>query len=178
MSSERFAAMFSWLGTAVVTLLCLGLATLPARAGTPSPAGNWITASHDAVIQIAPCGDQLCGSIEGMVLAPADKEPVDWTGQSQCGLVILKTNAAAQHEADGAPAWYGQIVNPRNGSVYHIRLTLDENGNLLLRGYVGLPILGRTQSWTAYQGQLGTPECRLSSISTRTAMQGALAPAG
>lgn len=171
LSAARIAATASWLGTAAAALLCLGLATLPARAATPSPVGSWITASQDAVIQIAPCGDQLCGSIQGMVLAPSDKEPVDWTGQSQCGLVILKANTAAQPEQDGTQAWYGHITNPRNGSIYHIRLTLDGHGNLLLRGYVGLPLFGQTQSWTAYQGQLGTPQCRLNGITTRTAMQ-------
>ncbi len=177
MWSARLAAAVSRLGMAATVLLCLGLATLPARAAMPSPVGNWVTASHGAVIQIAPCGTQLCGSIQGMVLAPADKEPVDWTGQSQCGLVILKTDAAPQTEANGTPAWYGQIINPRNGSTYHIRLTLDNNGNFLLRGYVGLPLFGQTQSWSAYQGQLGTPECRLSNIPTGSLTQTGPTPA-
>lgn len=178
MFSTRLAAALSWLGTAAAVLLCLGLAALPAHAAAPNPVGSWVTASNDAVIQITPCGEQLCGAIEGMVLTAADKEPIAWTGQSQCGLVILKTDATARTEADGTPAWYGQITNPRNGSVYHIRLTLGEHGNLLLRGYVGLPLFGRTQSWTAYNGQLGTPECRLNNIATHTAMQGAATPAG
>ncbi len=178
MTSIKLTAIAARMWVLAAALLCLGLATPPAFAAAPGPVGNWVTASNDAVIQIAACGDQLCGSIEGMVLAASDKEPVDWTGQSQCGLVILKADAAAQPEADGTPAWYGQITNPRNGSVYRIRLTLDGHGNLLLRGYVGLPLLGRTQSWSAYDGQLGTPGCRLHGISTRTAMQAGTSPAG
>lgn len=164
MSSERFAALLSWTGVAFVLLLCLGLSILPARAATITPVGNWVTASQDAVIQIRPCGDHLCGAIQGMVLSPTDKTPTDWVGQSQCGLVILKTSATARPEADGTRAWYGHITNPRNGSRYHIRLTLDAQGHLLLRGYVGLPLFGRTQSWHSYQGKLGTQDCRLNNI--------------
>jgi len=41
----------------------------------------------------------------------------------------------------------GWIYNPENGKRYHATMTLD--GNLLkLRGYVGIPLFGETQTWT------------------------------
>ncbi|EKM98760.1 MULTISPECIES: DUF2147 domain-containing protein [Acidocella] len=166
MSSERFAALLSWAGIATVLVLCLGLSVLPARAATPGPVGSWVTASHDAVIQISPCGDKLCGAIEGMVLNQTEPTPTDWAGQSQCGLVILQADANARRQDDGSRAWYGHITNPRNGSVYQIKLTLDRQGELRLRGYVGLPLFGATQTWSAFQGQLAAKDCRLSGISS------------
>src|SRR6516165_6906541 len=156
--------ILSWI---MVALLCIGLGTLPARAAQPGPVGAWVTAGGDAVIQIYECGDSLCGAISGMVLAPADRTPVDWLGQTQCGLVIVRTVATPTQGGD--PAWFGSITDPRDGSVYHARLTLDGNGNLQLRGYVGLPIFGRTQTWTRYTGAPLPADCRLNTISTLTA---------
>ena len=132
--------------------------------------------AKDPVVEIYQCGNSLCGAISGMVLAPADKTPVDWQGQSQCGLVIVRT--AADPVPGNKPAWFGSITNPRNGSVYHARLTLDADGNLLLRGYVGLPVFGATQTWTRDEGDNPPADCRLSTTATQTAASGAAASNG
>jgi uncharacterized protein (DUF2147 family) len=171
-----FAAGLEILSWIMVALLCIGLGTLPARAAQPGPVGAWVTSGGDAVIQIYQCGDDLCGAISGMVLAPTDRTPVDWQGQTQCGLVIVRTVATPTQDSN--PAWFGSIVDPRNGSVYHARLSLDAYGNLQLRGYVGLPIFGRTQTWTRYTGTPLPADCRLNSISTITAASGAGASNG
>jgi uncharacterized protein (DUF2147 family) len=43
----------------------------------------------------------------------------------------------------------GDILDPNNGKVYHVKLTLTDGGNKLdVRGYIGVPILGRTQTWS------------------------------
>jgi uncharacterized protein (DUF2147 family) len=43
----------------------------------------------------------------------------------------------------------GAILDPKNGEVYHARLTLLNQGMKLgVRGYVGNPLFGRTQTWT------------------------------
>lgn len=123
----------------------------------PAASGRWITASHSAVVQIAPCGADLCGRIVGMVLAPGEPVPRDWQGQSQCGLTIIHTTPDAG--ANGA-SWSGSVLDSRDGSLYHARITLGPNGQLKLRGYVGLPIFGQTQTWTEFPGHPG-PDCRL-----------------
>lgn len=124
------------------------------------PTGRWITPSHDTVIQIVPCGTELCGQIVGMVLAPTDPVPKDWTGASQCGLTIIR--AAPQRDDDGSLVWRGTVVDPRDGSAYHAELKIGADHQLKLRGYVGLPIFGRTESWTSYTGPAAAPDCRLS----------------
>lgn len=42
----------------------------------------------------------------------------------------------------------GQILDPDNGKVYHstVRLT-DDGKRLSVRGYIGVPMLGRSQTW-------------------------------
>ncbi|MCH9756974.1 MAG: DUF2147 domain-containing protein [Gammaproteobacteria bacterium] len=41
----------------------------------------------------------------------------------------------------------GEILDPKTGKIYHVKMTQKRN-KLYVRGYVGLPLLGRTQIWT------------------------------
>ena len=42
----------------------------------------------------------------------------------------------------------GDILDPNNGKVYRVRLKVIDNGaRLEVRGYIGTPMLGRTQTW-------------------------------
>jgi uncharacterized protein (DUF2147 family) len=130
----------------------------PASLSSATPDGLWMTANHDAIIQIAPCGSGLCGYIVGMFLGPQDPTPKDWAGTSQCRLNIIQ--AAPQTDSSGWPYWTGSIVNPRDGTAYHAIIRLNAQNQLLLRGYVVLPIFGETQTWTPYHGTLAE-NCRL-----------------
>lgn len=40
----------------------------------------------------------------------------------------------------------GEILDPKSGKIYHARMT-QKGDKLYVRGYVGLPLLGRTQIW-------------------------------
>ncbi|MBW8899632.1 MAG: DUF2147 domain-containing protein, partial [Massilia sp.] len=40
------------------------------------------------------------------------------------------------------------IVDPKNGKKYNCKLTLVEGGKAMnVRGYIGMPWIGRTQRW-------------------------------
>lgn len=41
----------------------------------------------------------------------------------------------------------GKIMDPENGSTYKCKLSLDDPNTLSVRGYIGIPALGRTQKW-------------------------------
>jgi uncharacterized protein (DUF2147 family) len=67
------------------------------------------------------------------------------------GLVILRNIRKKGSEYDG-----GDVLDPENGSVYKCRLTLSPDGQqLLVRGYLGLAIFGRTQTWVRVPEQSG-----------------------
>ena len=42
----------------------------------------------------------------------------------------------------------GTIYDPSTGNTYSCRLTLEGADRLLLRGYLGIPLIGRTTTWT------------------------------
>jgi uncharacterized protein (DUF2147 family) len=126
-----------------------------ASAASHSPAGYWLTASGGAVVQIERCDNALCGRLIGIVLNPSTAMPVDWQGQSECGLQLLQPSTA-----DEGGTWHGHIINPRNGNAYHVEFHVDRRDQLHLRGYVGLPLFGETQIWHRFEGAAPT-SCRL-----------------
>lgn len=134
---------------------------LPADAALAGPAveGLWLTEDHDGVIAVEPCDsgdDKLCARIEGVFLDhPSDPTPVDYRGVSQCHLPLI-TDAVRV----GPNFWKGHITNPRNGDVWAVEMYPERDGNLALRGYLGVPLLGQTQTWTRYDGKV-PEDCRL-----------------
>lgn len=48
----------------------------------------------------------------------------------------------------GSKSWSGgRILDPEEGNDYKCKITLNGSDKLNLRGYIGLPALGRTQVW-------------------------------
>jgi uncharacterized protein (DUF2147 family) len=133
----------------------LAFGLMVSAAPVNSPVGSWLTANGRGVVAIAQCGDALCGRIVGVDREPTEAMPTDVHGRSQCGLTII-TNE--RRTGDGS--WLGEITDPRDGSTYQAKLWLDEDGNLHLRGFIGIPLLGSTQIWRKFTGRL-TTECAL-----------------
>jgi len=133
----------------VLVALILGTA---ARADT-SPIGIWLTESGSGQVEIAPCGTTLCGKIVWLKEPLTDKgEPkTDGNNPNEAqrqrpilGLAMLEGFAPATSGGwDG-----GTIYNPEDGKTYKCVLALDDPDRLRVRGYVGIPLLGKTQIWT------------------------------
>ena len=119
--------------------------------------GTWATAEDKSHVEVVPCAEaaeQLCGSIVWL------KEPNDDTGQPKLdknnpdpalqsrpivGLPLL----AGFVKAAEPDVWEdGEIYNPEDGDTYSCTMTLLEDGRLEVRGYVGLPLFGKSQTWT------------------------------
>lgn len=142
MSSRWFSAL--WLSG--------GLALAQAAAASPGityPSGSWVTNNSGTVINVAQCGEDLCGRISGMVMDnPSAPPPIDWRGQLQCHDIIFQVSPH-QHD-DGSITWAGTVTDPRDGAVYQATVSFDDQNDLLMRGYVGLRIFGETQVWHPY----------------------------
>ena len=139
-----------------VRRLALPIVFLLAAADAADPAilGKWLTESGHGIIEIARCENAVCGRIVGIDRMPSETMPTDVMGRSQCGLKIISEVAQAKDNA-----WYGNIVNPRDGATYRAKLWVDGDGRLNLRGYVGIPLLGSTQVWSRFTGRLAE-NCR------------------
>jgi uncharacterized protein (DUF2147 family) len=140
-------------------LLTLSLVSpaLASAQATPSanPVGTWLTQSGHGVIRIAPCPEGICGTIVGIDREPGEAMPTDAAGRSQCGLNIITGSADTQ---DGVTE--GHITDPRDGKTYQAQLWVDDDGRLHLRGYIGIPLLGATQIWRPFSGQIADG-CRI-----------------
>lgn len=63
--------------------------------------------------------------------------------QPMLGLVIIE-NAVLQ----GQKYVGGRILDPRDGKIYHCTLEVGKDGKILkVRGYIGMPIFGKSKIW-------------------------------
>jgi uncharacterized protein (DUF2147 family) len=145
----RALATIAWLaGTCV---------SLPAFAAD-GPTGLWLTEDGRGVVSVETCGDALCGRIAGMRHnRNADGTvPVDWQGRPKCGETIFSDMRQTE-----PGLWRGHITNPDDGKVWSAQIRMDDQGRLLLRGYVLLPALGQTQTWPRYNGSRPAQDCAI-----------------
>jgi len=141
---------------ASVASIAFAQAPAPAAAPTASPVGLWKTVDdasgkEKSLIRITETGGVLTGKVE-KTLDPsrADAKCDDCTdarkGQPILGMTLLRNVKKA--EGDKALWEGGDILDPTNGKIYRVRLTPSgDNKKLEVRGYVGAPMFGRSQTW-------------------------------
>tara|TARA_R110001592_G_scaffold27763_24_gene102918 strand:+ start:126 stop:581 length:456 start_codon:yes stop_codon:yes gene_type:complete len=108
--------------------------------------GYWLTENKRAVIHVQPCDDSVCGNIywiiEGGMLFD-DKNPDPRVqGLPMCGLELL--HGFEKHGQD----WKnGKIYKADEGETYEANITVKNENTLMVRGYIGMPLFGKTQTW-------------------------------
>ena len=58
------------------------------------------------------------------------------------GLVIIKGLKKKGDFFEG-----GKITDPKNGKSYHCKMILEGKDKLIVRGYIGISLFGRSQTW-------------------------------
>ncbi len=117
-----------------------------------TPVGVWRTFDDDGKetgkVEIFDQGGKLYGRIVG-ILDPEKAKGVcfkcadDRKDKPAMGLEIIRGLKPDDGAWDG-----GEILDPENGKVYSCSARVEDGGNkLLLRGYIGISLLGRTQTW-------------------------------
>ena len=137
--------------TLAATLLTCAVST--AAAADPTPVGLWTTIDDRSgkvrsEVRIYERDGALHGRIEKIILPGKHERCVACTDerrdQPALGLVIIRNM-----KSDGDAWTGGDVLDPENGKVYTATLRLEDGGKVLkLRGYVGIPMFGRTQTWT------------------------------
>ncbi len=141
------------------TLLCASLmafaAAAPAHADDASPVGLWkniddVTGKPKALIRITENKGEVRGQIEKLFLAAGENpnprcEKCQGANKDQpvLGMVFMSGLRKNGDEYSG-----GEILDPDSGKVYRSKLTLVDGGRKInVRGYVGVPMFGRSQTW-------------------------------
>jgi len=140
----------------LVAALGLGLFAAIAHAQA-TPAGLWKTIDDEtkkekSLIRITEAGGVFTGKLEKL-LDPSAKPDVvcdlcsdERKDKPIVGMTLIK--GAKQSESDKGRWDGGEILDPNNGKTYKVRLTPGDGGKTLaVRGYIGAPMLGRTQTW-------------------------------
>ena len=141
--------MKSWIAFAACALALAASLAAAAPQPAPSPLGRWITASGNLEIDVAPCGDALCGTVVRVLAnrsmsGPGEEmKPAD--ARDPLGMRILSGFVPS---GDPATRWDGSIYNRENAKTYRCRMSIGDAGELVLRAYVGIPWFGRTSTWT------------------------------
>lgn len=113
--------------------------------------GKWINSSGEAHVDITKRGEKYFGKIVWL------KEPKDEKGAAKTdvknpdehlkskpilGLEILKNFIFE----DGK--WTdGKIYDPKSGKTYSCNMTMKGNDILNMRGYIGVSLFGRSETW-------------------------------
>lgn len=127
-------------------------ALLFAQKETDAVIGVWYNGSKESKIEIYKCDTRYCGKIvwlkepQSNGKPKADKNNPDEKLRSRpiIGMELMKG-----FTYDGDNEWVdGEIYDPKSGKTYSCKMTLINANKLDVRGFVGISLIGRTDSWT------------------------------
>jgi len=130
------------------------LAASGAAAQSPTAVGLWQTVNEsgqrEALVRITEVDGELRGHVVAVFSPPApsanprcEECPGELKDKPVVGLQIL-----SGLRWDGERYSGGRILDPDNGTIYRCTLRLvDQNRKLEVRGFIGISLFGRTQTW-------------------------------
>jgi uncharacterized protein (DUF2147 family) len=143
--------------TAKILAIATGFFLANGYAASPqSPIGYWktiddVSGKPKSIIKISETQDHLLVGQVIKIFPNPGKDPHALCSQCKgekhnqpiVGMTIL-TGLMKKEEQWGN----GEILDPQNGKTYNCSAKLAANGKKLdVRGYIGLPLLGRSQTW-------------------------------
>jgi uncharacterized protein (DUF2147 family) len=150
----------AWAFGVASTLLFIQVTVLASTAiqagmSAPTAAGVWRQVDESgkvgALVTITQEGDIFVGRLSRLFLDPGDDpNPIcgncsgDKHNQPFLGLVFIEGMKQSGLDYTG-----GTVLDPETGDIYKAKMSLSPDGKrLTLRGYIGLSIFGRSQTWT------------------------------
>lgn len=113
--------------------------------------GKWANPSGEGHIEIYKKGEKFFGKLAwikepnddaGKPKTDAKNPEANLRGKALLGLEILKN-----FEFEGGKWTDGTIYDPKTGKTYSCNLTLKDNNTLNIRGYIGISIIGRSETF-------------------------------
>ncbi|HEY4297197.1 MAG TPA: DUF2147 domain-containing protein [Paraburkholderia sp.] len=160
LTGRRFSSAASCVARHVTLAGFLLATTMSAYAQVSTPVGVWQTIDDHtgqpkALVQIVE--DSGDGTLSGKVikgLGPNDQPARRCTActdarkdQPILGMTIIDGMHKTDDGWDG-----GHILDPETGKIYRCRMRIEDGGQkLVVRGYIGISLLGRSQTWNRQQ---------------------------
>ena len=152
---------------AVRLALAFGLllgAGAASAADTGTPVGTWrqvddVTGKVKSIIQIS----ESNGELQGKVMQLLNRSPEDIARDGEHPKCVKCDGVRKDQPIEGMTIMWGvskdgdvwdggKILDPKNGKVYKVKLTLEDGGQKLdVHGYIGFALLGRSQTWQRQQ---------------------------
>jgi uncharacterized protein (DUF2147 family) len=138
-------------------LLSLTL-TSPVFADAPTAAGQWLTIddkthlSKSVVAITADAHGILSGTVQQTITHPNTPPPVkictlcpgERKNKPVVGMLVMWDLKPIDKNTWG----HGEIIDPKTGTTYSCKIKLSDDGKTLtVRGYLGISLLGRSQTW-------------------------------
>jgi len=138
-----------------VLSLCTITTTLRAQQDNPDAiVGVWKTGEGNAMVRIYKNGEKYQGKIVWL------KEPNDpETGKPKVDKNHPEENVRTRSLLGLINVWgfsyiekdlwdNGSIYDPKNGSTYSCTIKMSNANTIEVRGYIGISLIGRTDTWT------------------------------
>jgi uncharacterized protein (DUF2147 family) len=123
-----------------------------------TPAGLWKTVDDNtkkekSLVRIVETNGVYSGKVEKIIDPDAPKDAVckecsdERKDKPIVGMTIIRN--VKQSADDKGVFEGGDILDPNNGKVYRVKLKpIDGGSKLEVRGFIGISLLGRTQTWS------------------------------
>ncbi len=141
-------------------LLSLACASQTGASQQSSLVGFWVTPGGNWVVEITTCGSGFCGQLVGLsrnhqpnALRMDSHNPnPSKRNRPLCGLLLM---GSFRPSADDAGKWDdGWVYDPQNGETYSGRMWLDGPDLLKVRGYILIPLFGRSETFRRETGPI------------------------
>lgn len=135
-------------------MMCLFIGVACLAQNPDDVVGIWLNPIGEGKIKIFKSGEYYYGNLIWI------KNPLNEQGQPKVddknpdaskrnrkiqGLLIL---TGFTFDANNKHWDKGQIYDPKSGKLYSCKMTIGSDGKLNIRGFIGISLIGRTESWT------------------------------
>jgi uncharacterized protein (DUF2147 family) len=134
-----------------IVLLLVAFALTGSAQNKDAILGKWVNSTGEAHLEITKRSEKFFGKIvwlkdpkdeKGNVKTDFKNPTASLRSKPIVGLEILKNFVYENGK------WTdGNIYDPKSGKLYSCNMTLKGNGDLSMRGYIGVSLLGRTEVW-------------------------------
>ncbi len=108
--------------------------------------GKYMSENNEGMVEISKRDSKYYGKL--VWNKNADKLDINNPDKTQHTILIRGKELLKDFGYDGSGLWHnGTIYDPKNGKTYSCKITRDEKGNLNVRGFIGISLIGRTTYW-------------------------------